>query len=438
MSKKIIFIILNAIICLVAASAQTALTLGDVLQQGVAASKQLRADKAKIEAAIAKYEQVRANLYPQVKLNAGYTRLSDVPAFKVQFPGAKEAVTLFPVILDSWQGRASVQQAIFTGLRAKYAEQSAKLLQEAAIIDAEKDVDEVKINLITTFFNLYKIGETSRLLAANTKQAEQRLTEVENMVKQGMLLPNDELRANLQLEQVKQAVLELKNNETIASYHLGLLLDKDFSTGVEADSAGLFDNKMTSDLNTYLAQSISARQELKAAELRLNASENSIKSAKGAYLPTVTVGGNFYYANPNQRYLPNTAEFKSSWDAGVNVSWDIANMFTNKNNIREADAVFVANKIGIEQQQDAVKMEVNQAFMNYQTAISKINLYRLSIAQATENLRVTNNRFRQNTILLSEVLDADALLLQAKINYANAKADTELAYYKLKKASGSI
>lgn len=437
MLKKITFLI--ALMWYgVAARAQTALTLGDVLTQGVAASKLLRADKAKIEAALAKYEQVRANLYPQVKLNAGYTRLSDVPAFKVQFPGAKEAVTLFPVILDSWQGRASVQQAIFTGFRAKYAEQSAKLLQQATVIDAEKDVDEVKLNLIATFLNLYKIAETNRLLATNEKQATQRLTEVKNMVKQGTLLPNDELRANLQLEQVKQAVLELRNNETIASYNLGLMLDKDLSAGVTADTSGLFDGKMVGDLNTYLAQSITNRQEVKASELRLRASENAVKSTKGAYLPTVSVGGNFYYGNPNQRYLPNTAEFKSTWDAGVNVSWDIANMFTNKHNVHEADAVFIANKIGIEQLQDAVKMDVNQAFMNYQTALSKINLFKLNIAQATENLRVTNNRFQQNTILLSDVLDADALLLQSKINYATAKADAELAYYKLMKAGGNL
>ena len=81
-------------------------------------------------------------------------------------------------------------------------------------------------------------------------------------------------------------------------------------------------------------------------------------------------------------------------------------------------------------------MDINAQYFGYQTALGKIKLTQKTITQATENQRVMNNRYRATVSTLSELLDADALLLQAKINLEIAKADAELAYYKLLKAIG--
>ena len=47
-----------------------------------------------------------------------------------------------------------------------------------------------------------------------------------------------------------------------------------------------------------------------------------------------------------------------------------------------------------------------------------------------------SNRYKATVSTLGELLDADAMVLQAKINLEIAKADAELAYYKLLKAIG--
>ena len=58
--------------------------------------------------------------------------------------------------------------------------------------------------------------------------------------------------------------------------------------------------------------------------------------------------------------------------------------------------------------------------------------------QATENYRVTNNKYTQQTATITDLLDADMLLLQTKINIITAKADAENNYYKLLKGSGEL
>jgi outer membrane protein TolC len=46
------------------------------------------------------------------------------------------------------------------------------------------------------------------------------------------------------------------------------------------------------------------------------------------------------------------------------------------------------------------------------------------------------NRYNNQLSTIGELLDADFLVLQSKLNLVNTKADAELAYYKLLKAVG--
>jgi len=60
------------------------------------------------------------------------------------------------------------------------------------------------------------------------------------------------------------------------------------------------------------------------------------------------------------------------------------------------------------------------------------------VAQATENYRVINNKYKNALATTTELLDADAALLQARLNYTNAQSDAIVAYQKLLQAAGTL
>ena len=68
----------------------------------------------------------------------------------------------------------------------------------------------------------------------------------------------------------------------------------------------------------------------------------------------------------------------------------------------------------------------------------KIDLAIKAIAQAKENKRILDNRFNAQVALLTDVLDADVFLLQAKTNLLNAQAEAIIANYKLQKSLGQL
>jgi outer membrane protein TolC len=87
---------------------------------------------------------------------------------------------------------------------------------------------------------------------------------------------------------------------------------------------------------------------------------------------------------------------------------------------------------------DEVRSEIKKNFLNYQTAIEKIRLSRLTIEQAQENYNIVKNKFNAGLVIMSDYLDADVTLLQAKINLTTAQAESMIAYYDLKESTGSI
>ena len=74
----------------------------------------------------------------------------------------------------------------------------------------------------------------------------------------------------------------------------------------------------------------------------------------------------------------------------------------------------------------------------WQTAQQKIALSEKSLTQATENQRITQLRNTQQLASVTDLLEADGLLLQAHINQVTAKADAYLSRLKLLRSAAKL
>jgi outer membrane protein TolC len=87
---------------------------------------------------------------------------------------------------------------------------------------------------------------------------------------------------------------------------------------------------------------------------------------------------------------------------------------------------------------DNIRLQINQAYQAYLVSEKKIEVYEKAVIQATENYRITKNKYDNALATTTELLDADVALLQTKLSVTNAKADSFLAYNKLLQIAGSL
>lgn len=414
------------------------LTLDQAIKQGVDNNRQLKISSYKIALAETKYKEAVDLTLPSLKASAGYTRLSDVDQPKIQFPGAPEPVALFPVYVNNYSAKVSLSETVFSGFRLKYAMESQKLLQQATRLDAEKDHDEVVFNIINAYFNLYKLRQSIHIVDENLRSLDQRISEAQKMEEQGILLHNDILKLQLQHSNTELTRIDLQNNLAIATFNFNILIGNNEKTALNIDSTVVKDVETLKPVDEYISDALKNRSDLQALTTRSKSFDNNLKIAKNSYYPQLAVAANYYDARPNPRVIPPKDQFVTTWDAGLVLTWDLMNLYSNKHNIADSRIQLQQSEENIHAMEDAIKMEVNQNYLTCMQSKQRIDVMQSGLLQAEENYRIVNSRFNSSLALTSELVDADAALLQAKVNLILAKADACVNYYRLKKSAGSV
>lgn len=408
------------------------LTLAEAIALGTSNSKNLKLSQNKIEESLSRLAQVRDNVLPTASASFIYNH-AEIPTTALSIGGG-DPIRL-PKRADAFIGTAAVEELIYGGGRLKYAEASTRLLTEVAKLDADRNKEEISYAIINTYYALYKVLQSKKVVAQSLESIANQLRQAQRFFEQGIVTKNDVLRFQLQQANVSLTEMEIENNRRIVNYNLDVLLGIDEDTQVEVAEP---DNmlKPAATLQTYLEMAFFSRQEIRQLDLQNKVAELNIKSIKANTLPTVGVGANLYYINPSGNFIPPANQFIMPLTLGASISWNIGNLWTNKNKVTEAGI----QQKSIEAQKDIltdqVKTEINKNYQNYQLSLNKIHILETSIAQAEENDKLLESKYKNNVASAIDRIDAETLLYQAKINLEIAKADAGIAYYTLLKSTG--
>jgi outer membrane protein len=410
------------------------LSLQEAINLGIANSKNLKLAQNKIDESVARLAVVKDNVLPSASASFLYNH-AEIPTHSLSIGGGNP-INL-PNRADAFVGTAAVQEVVYAGGKYKYAQESTKLLTEVARLDADKNKEEISYAIINSYFSLYKVMQSKKVVNQNLESIASQLKQAQRFFEQGIVTKNDVLRYQLQQANVSLTDLEIENNRKIINYNLDILLGLPEDTEIALNDTET-NLPANASLSTYINQAMAARQELQQLDLRNKAADYNIKSIKANQLPTVGVGANLYYINPNGSFIPAANEYVLPVTVGATVSWNIASLWTNKNKV--AEAKIQQQEIGLQKDilTDQLKTEINRNYQNYLLAVKRIDVLQASIAQATENDRLLAAKYNNNIASVTDRIDAETLLYQAKINLELAKADARLAYYTLLKSTGKI
>ena len=450
------------------------LSIEEAVRMGLEASRMLHASQMKIDAADARVREIGAQMLPSLSFTGSYTRLSDIPQPRFNFdlgsmfnisrvspqlladpsvqktfqaigqatardPNAESMAGGFPVILDNFNFRATVQYPVFTGFRMEASKAASEFTAQATAQDFAKDKLETVFAIKQAYWTLYKAQQFKRLTEETVRQAEDHVRDVQNMVKLGMLTNNDLLRLQVQLSNAKMAVIEASNGVRLANAALNNLLGKPLQTEIELTTTlniETYQPSMPPEYERSIEQALNARPDVAATELRVRAAEEGVRAAKGGWLPQIAIAANYLYANPNQRFILDGAVWNGTWDASVQLQWTLWNWNVTGYQTAQAEAQVAQVQDMLAQLKDGIKLEVTQNYLAFTQAKEKLAVAKQTIEQANENYRITNEKFRKGTALTSDLTDAETLQLQAKVSYVSAIIDYEIAQARLAKTIG--
>ena len=434
MSTHQIITVLLPLFAFQAVTAQPrALTIEQSIQLGLDNSRMFHSSLMRSEYASAKAGEVNAALFPSIKVQASYQRLSSVPEFKIPFPGIP---TIFPYIANTYAAKATIQQPLFTGWKLQGAADNASYQAEAAQTDVVKDKAELILAVKTSYWSVYRAGEVRRLAQESVSQVEAHIADIENLARQGMATTNDVLKVKVQLANCRILLSDAANNlrlTTIAfNSTIGLPLETEIA--IASPLSSVSDGPLEAE--KLLKTALGGRPELIGMELRVKAADAAVIAASGGWFPQVFLTGNYYYARPNQRIIPSIDKFNDTWDFGISLQFDLWNNLSTMHQTNQAKAQREQVRDALGTVRDGIVLEVTQSYLNLQQAEERIKLSELSVQQANENYRMANEKFKTGVMTSSDLLDAEVILLQSKLQLSNSLVEHELAAAKLEKVVG--
>lgn len=416
------------------AGAQTAqkISLQEAIHMSIKNSKNLRISDAKIAEATADVREAKDRQLPDASVSASYLRLfgADVNLKSSDNSGGGGSS---PAVNQALYGLANVSLPLYAGGKIKYGIESAKYLETAAHLNADNDKEAVIYNTINAYTNLYKASKAVNVIKENLVASVQRDTNFSRLEQNGLLARNDFLKAQLQTSNIELSLLDAQSNLNIANANMDLMLGIPETTVIEVDSnfAAVKQNLQNfSDMETLALQN---RKDLQAVGFQKKAATVGIKSAKAEAYPSIALTGGYVAAD-----IPKVLTVTNAMNLGVGIKYNLSSLWKNNTRLTQAKARETQLIATEELMNDNIRLQVNRDYQAYLLSQKKIEVYDKAIVQATENYRITKNKYDNSLVTITDLLEADVSLLQAKLNATFARADAALAYNKLLETTGTL
>jgi outer membrane protein len=208
------------------------ITLQEAIKLGVESSNVVKLSRAKIDEAVSQYNQVKDRAKPTGSSSFGYTR-AEIPANKLDLGPTSFSL---PKNDNAYLGTLSVSQVILDAHKLKYAEQSTELLTQVARLDADNDKDQITYDIINSYYNLYKVLQSKKVVEQNLASIDQQIKQSQRFFDQGLVTKNDVLRFQLQRANIELNGMDLETNRKIVNYNLDVMLGLPETTQLLVDT----------------------------------------------------------------------------------------------------------------------------------------------------------------------------------------------------------
>jgi outer membrane protein len=418
----------------VAAQETRQLTVAEAINLSISHSPNLKLSEAKIAEANAALKVATDNKLPEASVSGSHIRLNSPHVdLKSGSTGNSGGTGTEPVKINSaTYGILNVSLPLYAGGRIRYGIESSRYLAEAAKLEAVADREDIMLNTINAFANLYKANAAVKVVEENLEGNRERVRQFTNLEKNGLLARNDLLKAKLQESNTTLTLLEAQNNRRLANVNMNIMLGLPDSVVLSPVITSWATANQRS-IEDYLQLAQQHRRDVEALNLRNKAASAGVRAARSAYFPSLALTGGYIAA-----YVPHFLTITNAANIGVGLSYSLSSLWKNNAVVGEARSRQLQVEANASIVADAVKLQVNQAYYDYTLSLRKIETYRDAVAQAEENYRITKNKYDNALMTTTDLLDADVAQLQAKLNYAFAEADASAAYSRLLHAAGLL
>ena len=288
------------------------------------------------------------------------------------------------------------------------------------------------------YLDLYKIDNRIKVYEKNIELTRQLIEDINAKQKEGMALKNDITRYELQMESLKLGLTALHNNRSILNHQLCNTLGMSQDEQIIPD-ATIADKAYGKDGEAYWQTAgLMSSPLLEQSSNAIKIAEQKEKIAKSDLLPKVAFVATDQFDGPILFELPPVDKNLNVWYVGVGVKYSLSSLFKSNKRIKQAAVETRQAREAHAVQTEQLNNNVQAAYVQYQQTYVELETQKKSVELAQQNYEVMNARYLSQLALVTDMVDASNLKLNAELSEVDARINIVYAYYKMKYVAGEI
>jgi outer membrane protein TolC len=444
------------------------LSLEEAVRRALDSSDQIQAERATVKAGESSRAVARTGRLPGISIETSYMRLKEQDPAVIEMPPPAGSVTLGESTENSYSATISFRQPIFTGGEIEGRIDAADHSVRAARSGLAWRENGIELETRTAYWRLLEAEQRVTAIEERKRQVEENLANMRRRERNGVVTSSEVLTVEMKLAEVKLRLLRARNRYELAENRLALMTGlpagssiepvtplkgpgADFlpgSSSVPAEGSSPTDRASSNEgqgygkdtsgktLATLVENALSNRGDLARYRSSLRAARASERIERSGWYPDIFLAGEYSYARPNQGSFPVEDEFESSWSIGIVGRIEIGDMpRVYHTAARErAEAEGAAARLRAAEQE--VRLSVREAYLEYESSREELELAKTMVRQAEENLAETETRVENGVALNEDLLEAQAVLLEARLSRTSALAGLRISGERLRREAG--
>ena len=419
------------------ASAQKVMSLKECLTVGIENNLSLKSSRNQVTKGKHNISENRARLLPQINFAAGFNdnftppvSVTDGTAYGKQYNVTK---TL------QYNSSASLQlQMPLYSQTALTAVEIAKTLDNLNQLSYEKAREDIIMQIAKIYYLIQNTTEQITIISDNLKRFEELRNFAQAFYDNQMALAVDLKRINVRIESTD---VSLANAKAMLREQYNMLK---YAMDYPADEEIIAEVKRVDDIDMASQTGLSTNlYELQLMRTQEKLTEQQVKLAKEAYLPTLMLTGNFTYS-------AFTDNFKNWFRSGESNHWyksnglglslrvPIFSGFERRSKLRKAKLDLENARITTDKSLKGLQMQyanaVNDLMNNERNYIKQRDNYNL----AESIYRVTSDRYKEGIVSMVEVLQDEMSMSEAQNNYLTAHFNYQISNLSVLKLTGRL
>ncbi len=414
--------------------AQHPLTIGQLFQKIEDNNRQLRASRSGVESASLGIDAAKSQRLPDLDASLSFSYIGNALLTDRDFSNAQGLSS--PHFGNNFAFQA--QQVVYAGGAVDAGIRLAELGKQQAEAAVRLTRQQARFVALGQYLDLFKADNQIKVYEKNIELTQRLIADIKARQSQGLALKNDITRYELQMESLKLGLTALRNNRSILNHQLCNTLGMNVSEQIVPDTTII--NKVYGREGEAHWQTAGAMGSplLEQSATAVRIAEQKEKIAKSDLLPKVAFVAAENFDGPITFELPPVDKNLNIWYVGVGVKYSLSSLFKSNKRVKQAAVDTRQAREAHAVQAEQLNNRVQAAYVQYLQTYVELETQQKSVELARQNYGVMNSRYLNQMALVTDMVDASNLCLDAELKEVDARINIVYAYYRMKYVAGDI